>query len=317
MTKRRLTRRQRQVRRNRIILACAAAALLIIIIVIISVSMKGCSKSKKTDKNEVTTTDKIEESTHSKENESSSEEVSSTDTNTDTSSSIMSDATSVSASSDSSEFAPPVVPSGNVVSKGTTSKGFKIQEINGATYIDGVLIANKTYALPQDFIPTNPDQPVNADRSSTCLDKTLMSAWNTMLKDATAKGLNIYIASGYRSYNYQVNVYNRYVKSDGAAVADTYSSRPGNSEHQTGLCFDLNTIEDIFQYTNEGKWVNDNCYKYGFCIRFPKGKDSATGYQYESWHLRYVGVDLATKLYNNGDWLSLEEYFGITSEYPN
>lgn len=279
--------------------------------------MKGCSKSKKTDKNEVTTTDKIEESTHSKENESSSEEVSSTDTNTDTSSSIMSDATSVSASSDSSEFAPPVVPSGNVVSKGTTSKGFKIQEINGATYIDGVLIANKTYALPQDFIPTNPDQPVNADRSSTCLDKTLMSAWNTMLKDATAKGLNIYIASGYRSYNYQVNVYNRYVKSDGAAVADTYSSRPGNSEHQTGLCFDLNTIEDSFQYTNEGKWVNDNCYKYGFCIRFPKGKDSATGYQYESWHLRYVGVDLATKLYNNGDWLSLEEYFGITSEYPN
>lgn len=279
--------------------------------------MKGCSKSKKTDKNEVTTTDKIEESTHSKENESSSEEVSSTDTNTDTSSSIMSDATSVSASSDSSEFAPPVVPSGNVVSKGTTSKGFKIQEINGATYIDGVLIANKTYALPQDFIPTNPDQPVNADRSSTCLDKTLMSAWNTMLKDATAKGLNIYISSGYRSYNYQVNVYNRYVKSDGAAVADTYSSRPGNSEHQTGLCFDLNTIEDSFQYTNEGKWVNDNCYKYGFCIRFPKGKDSATGYQYESWHLRYVGVDLATKLYNNGDWLSLEEYFGITSEYPN
>lgn len=317
MTKRRLTRRQRQVRRNRIILACAAVALLIIIIVIISVSMKGCSKSKKTDKNEVTTTDKIEESTHSKENESSSEEVSSTDTNTDTSSSIMSDATSVSASSDSSEFAPPVVPSGNVVSKGTTSKGFKIHEINGATYIDGVLIANKTYALPQDFIPTNPDQPVNADRSSTCLDKTLMSAWNTMLKDATAKGLNIYIASGYRSYNYQVNVYNRYVKSDGAAVADTYSSRPGNSEHQTGLCFDLNTIEDSFQYTNEGKWVNDNCYKYGFCIRFPKGKDSATGYQYESWHLRYVGVDLATKLYNNGDWLSLEEYFGITSEYPN
>lgn len=315
MTKRRLTRRQRQVRRNRIILACAAAALLIIIIVIISVSMKGCSKSKKTDKNGKSTTATVEESTQTKENESLSEEPAST--NADNSSVTTANATSVSASSDSSEFVPPVVPSGNTVSKGTTSKGFQIQEINGATYIDGVLIANKTYALPQDFIPTNPDQPVNADRSSTCLDKTLMSAWNTMLKDATAKGLNIYIASGYRSYNYQVNVYNRYVKSDGAAVADTYSSRPGNSEHQTGLCFDLNTIEDSFQYTNEGKWVNDNCYKYGFCIRFPKGKDSATGYQYESWHLRYVGVDLATKLYNNGDWLSLEEYFGITSEYPN
>lgn len=315
MTKRRLTHRQRQVRRNRIILACAAAALLIIIIVIISVSMKGCSKSKKTDKNGKSTTATVEESTQTKENESSSEEPAST--NADNSSVTTANATSVSASSDSSEFVPPVVPSGNTVSKGTTSKGFQIQEINGATYIDGVLIANKTYALPQDFIPTNPDQPVNADRSSTCLDKTLMSAWKIMLKDATAKGLNIYISSGYRSYNYQVNVYNRYVKSDGAAVADTYSSRPGNSEHQTGLCFDLNTIEDSFQYTNEGKWINDNCYKYGFCIRFPKGKDSATGYQYESWHLRYVGVDLATKLYNNGDWLSLEEYFGITSQYPN
>jgi serine-type D-Ala-D-Ala carboxypeptidase len=315
MTKRRLTRRQRQVRRNRIILACAAAALLIIIIVIISVSMKGCSKSKNADKNGKSTTAKVEESTQTKENENTSEGADST--NADNSSATMSDITSTTASSNSSEYPAPEIPSGNVVSKGTTSKGFKIQEINGATYIDGVLIANKTYALPQDFIPTNPDQPVNADRSSTCLDKTLMSASNTMLKDATAKGLNIYIASGYRSYNYQVNVYNRYVKSDGASVADTYSSRPGNSEHQTGLCFDLNTIEDSFQYTNEGKWVNDNCYKYGFCIRFPKGKDSATGYQYESWHLRYVGVDLATKLYNNGDWLSLEEYFGITSEYPN
>ena len=315
MTKRRLTRRQRQVRRNRIILACAAAALLIIIIVIISVSMKGCSKSKNADKNGKSTTAKVEESTPTKENENTSEGADST--NADNSSATMSDITSTTASSNSSEYPAPEIPSGNVVSKGTTSKGFKIQEINGATYIDGVLIANKTYALPQDFIPTNPDQPVNADRSSTCLDKTLMSAWNTMLKDTTAKGLNIYIASGYRSYNYQVNVYNRYVKSDGAAVADTYSSRPGNSEHQTGLCFDLNTIEDSFQYTNEGKWINDNCYKYGFCIRFPKGKDSATGYQYESWHLRYVGIDLATKLYNNGDWLSLEEYFGITSEYPN
>ena len=315
MTKRRLTRRQRQVRRNRIILACAAAALLIIIIVIISVSMKGCSKSKNADKNGKSTTAKVEESTPTKENENTSEGADST--NADNSSATMSDITSTTASSNSSEYPAPEIPSGNVVSKGTTSKGFKIQEINGATYIDGVLIANKTYALPQDFIPTNPDQPVNADRSSTCLDKTLMSAWNTMLKDATAKGLNIYIASGYRSYNYQVNVYNRYVKSDGAAVADTYSSRPGNSEHQTGLCFDLNTIEDSFQYTNEGKWVNDNCYKYGFCIRFPKGKDSATGYQYESWHLRYVGTELAEKLYNNGDWISLEEYFGITSEYPD
>lgn len=128
MTKRRLTRRQRQVRRNRIILACAAAALLIIIIVIISVSMKGCSKSKKTDKNGESTTAKVEESTQTKENESTSEEVSSTDTNTDTSS-IMSDATSVPASSDSSEFAPPVVPSGNTVSKVLLLKASRFRKL--------------------------------------------------------------------------------------------------------------------------------------------------------------------------------------------
>ena len=159
--------------------------------------------------------------------------------------------------------------------------------------------------------------PVTEARSNTSLDKDLMTAFRKMQADATAKGLNIYIASGYRSYDYQVSLYNRYVANDGKAAADTYSSRPGNSEHQTGLCFDLNSIEDSFQYTNEGKWINDNCYKYGFCIRFPKGKDAYTGYQYESWHLRYVGEELSEKLYNNGDWISLEEYFGITSEYPN
>ena len=135
--------------------------------------------------------------------------------------------------------------------------------------------------------------PVTEARSNTSLDKDLMTAFRKMQADATAKGLNIYIASGYRSYDYQVSLYNRYVANDGKTAADTYSSRPGNSEHQTGLCFDLNSIEDSFQYTNEGKWINDNCYKYGFCIRFPKGKDAYTGYQYESWHLRYVGEELA------------------------
>ncbi len=307
MARRRLSRRQREVRRNRIILACVASLILILIIIIISVSVKSCSRSGKSDNNKET-------GAISEDNS----DIQADSNNTVNDDSADTTAASSTAVSDNSPYPAPQLPSGNIVSKGTTSKGFSIQEIDGATYIDGHLIANKTYALPSGFIPTNPDQPVNnADRSSTCLDKTLMSAWNSMLKDASANGLNIYIASGYRSYNYQVNVYNRYVKSDGASVADTYSSRPGYSEHQTGLCFDLNSIEDSFQYTDEGKWVNDNCYKYGFCIRFPKNKDAYTGYKYESWHLRYVGVDLATKLYNNGDWLSLEEYFGISSQYPD
>jgi D-alanyl-D-alanine carboxypeptidase len=99
------------------------------------------------------------------------------------------------------------------------------------------------------------------------------------------------------------------------AQADTYSARPGHSEHQTGLCFDLNSIDDSFAYTNEGKWVNNNAHLYGFIIRYPKGKESITGYQYESWHLRYVGKDLANKLYNDGNWLTMEEYYGLSSKY--
>ena len=106
-----------------------------------------------------------------------------------------------------------------------------------------------------------------------------------------------------------------YVENDGKDAADNYSARPGHSEHQTGLAFDLNSITDDFQYTNEGIWVNENCYRYGFILRYPKNKEEITGYKYESWHLRYVGIDLATKLYNNSDWITLEEYFNLTSEY--
>ena len=134
-------------------------------------------------------------------------------------------------------------------------------------------------------------------------------------KAAAAQGLNIYISSGYRSYSRQQTLYNNYVKSDGKALADTYSSRPGYSEHQTGLCFDLNTIDDSFGNTKESAWLEQHAQEYGFIIRFPKGKDAQTGYQYEPWHLRYLGIDMATKVYNSG--LSLEEYLGITSEYAD
>jgi D-alanyl-D-alanine carboxypeptidase len=205
--------------------------------------------------------------------------------------------------------------SDGITERFTTATGHEGYVKDGVTYIDGYLIANKTYSLPSTFVPTDPDVPVTSGSSRTSLDKTLMENFRKMQSDAAALGLNIYIASGYRSYSTQVTLYNNYVATDGSVLADTYSSRAGHSEHQTGLCFDLNSIEDSFQYTDEGKWVNDNAYKYGFIIRFPKGKDDKTGYQYESWHLRYVGTDLSYKLYNNGDWISMEEYFGITSSY--
>ena len=182
-----------------------------------------------------------------------------------------------------------------------TSKGYKGEVKDGITYIEGYLIANKTYSLPEDYNPG-------------LLEKTKTNA-NRMFAAAKKEGLNIYISSGFRSYNKQKSLYNGYVSSDGKAKADTYSARPGHSEHQSGLAFDVNQINSSFDNTKEAKWLHKNCYKYGFILRYPKNKTNETGYIYESWHYRYVGVELATKLYNNGDWITMEDYFGITSSY--
>ena len=188
----------------------------------------------------------------------------------------------------------------------------KIETINGITYVDGIMIVNKTYALPTEYRPSNSG---DYNFCTTCLTEETLNAFNQMQADAQALGLNLYISSGFRSYSYQENLYNNYVLQDGKEEADTYSARPGHSEHQTGLAFDLNTIDDSFAYTEEGKWVKDNCYKYGLILRYPKGKEDKTGYQYESWHLRYVGNELAQKLYNDGEWITIEEYFNLTSTY--
>lgn len=185
----------------------------------------------------------------------------------------------------------------------TTSKGFKGVTQNGITYIDGYIIVNKTYTLPSNY--------------GSGLTKETTDNFNIMKNQAASEGLNIYISSGFRSYNRQKTIYNNYVQRDGQKNADTYSARAGHSEHQSGLAFDVNTINTSFANTNEGKWLAANCYKYGFILRYPKGKTNETGYMYEPWHFRYVGKSLAEKLYNNGDWITMENYFGITSEYQN
>lgn len=196
-----------------------------------------------------------------------------------------------------------------------TEKGYTLVMKDGMAYIDGHLIVNKTYSVTEDYQPQNPEEPVTEERCINCLEKEVMSAFQLMKSDATSVGLNIYIASGYRGYTYQEKLYNNYTAVSGTEQADTYSARPGHSEHQTGLCFDLNSVDDSFANTDEGRWINENAYLYGFIIRYPKGKENITGYQYESWHLRYVGKDLAEKLYNNGDWITIEEYYGISSSY--
>lgn len=170
------------------------------------------------------------------------------------------------------------------------------------TYINGILIVNKTYPLPKDYNPG-------------ALEEKVLQAFYVMQDDAEEFGLNIYISSGFRSFEDQYRIYNNYVESYGKEAADTFSARAGYSEHQSGLAFDLNSIDDSFAETAEGVWVAANAYKYGFIIRYPKGKEDITGYKYESWHLRYVGTELATELYNSD--MTLEEYCNISSAYKS
>lgn len=170
---------------------------------------------------------------------------------------------------------------------------------SGLTYLKGILIVNKTVALPSTYNPgENPEARAAFDR---------------MREAAAAEGLTLQLASSFRSYARQQVLYDSYVARDGQAAADTYSARPGHSEHQSGLAFDLSPAEDSFGGTPESAWVAANCQRFGFIIRYPKGKEAITGYQYEPWHLRYLGVETASKVAASG--LTLEEYLGIDSKY--
>ncbi len=191
-------------------------------------------------------------------------------------------------------------PSKETKSLGQSSKGYSIEMKNGVVYVGGIIIANKTYALPEDYYP--------GDLTAEC-----DAAYMKMKSAAASDGISLWIVSGFRSYATQASLYNRYSASDGQAAADTYSARPGHSEHQTGLAMDINSLESAFANTPEGKWLAANAWKYGFILRYPSGKESVTGYIYEPWHYRYVGEELAKSVYESG--LCLEEYFGITSVY--
>lgn len=183
-----------------------------------------------------------------------------------------------------------------------TGKGFKLTRVDGLTSIDGILIVNNSFSLPESY-------------GIGAIQKDAYAEFNNLLTDARADGVHFSLLSGYRSYRTQKEIYDDYVSKHGKEAADKAVSRPGYSEHQTGYALDLNNAEESFGNTNEGKWLAANCAKYGFIIRYPKGKESVTGRQYQPWHIRYVGPELAKKLYNNGEWITLEEYFGISSVY--
>ena len=172
------------------------------------------------------------------------------------------------------------------------------------------VVVNKKRPLPSSYVPAN-----LSNASGVSMKQDAATATKQLIAGATNGGVSLKAISGYRSYASQQSVYNSYVQSDGQADADTYSARPGHSEHQTGLAADLGNssgtcdLEICFENTAGGKWLKAHAHEYGFVIRYPKGKTSVTGYQYEPWHIRYVGKELAAELNKSGQ--TMEEFFGL------
>ena len=176
-------------------------------------------------------------------------------------------------------------------------------------------IVNKNIKLTNDYIP-NDLELVNLEYSchNKYLRKEARIAFEKLAKQAKIDGYNIIAVSTYRSYDYQEKLYNNYVKDKGFYYADMASARAGHSEHQTGLAVDVADTSldyDNFEITKEFTWMRNNAHKYGFILRYPKSSFHITGFKYEPWHYRYVGVDIATYIYENN--ITLEEYKSINT----
>ena len=169
-------------------------------------------------------------------------------------------------------------------------------------YIKGILIANKQYGLPSTFNSTG-EVPIARQK------------FNEMQEAAKKDSIYLTAFSTYRSYQRQEVLYSNYIARDGQKAADTYSAKPGHSEHQTGLTFDIGGRDSSahastrFNNTKEANWLLENAHKYGFILRYPQGKEHITGYMHESWHYRYVGTEWSTLIHESG--LSLEEFTGL------
>ena len=182
---------------------------------------------------------------------------------------------------------------------------------------DLLVVVNKYHAVSKNYKPK--DLVTIDDKYGTWKNMELKSeayeAYKTLYKDAKAQGFDLKLCSATRTYNTQKTLYTNAVKNKVRETANIRSAYPGRSEHHIGLAIDVTSAsmgwglkQDFADYP-DGKWINDHCQEYGFIIRYPKGKTDITGYAYEPWHLRYVGVDAATYIMENG--LTLEEYVGV------
>lgn len=184
------------------------------------------------------------------------------------------------------------------------------------------VIVNKQHPLtPSNYTPADlvvPNVPLKDNRTASNMQVSHLMASNleALFAAAANEGLHLLLSSGFRSYAYQVQVYGRIVQSQGQGNADEQSARPGYSEHQTGLAVDIAPLsrkcdlQQCFGSTPEGQWLAANAYKYGFIIRYPADKQATTGYEYEPWHIRYVGADLAAEMHKQGIE-TLEDFFSV------
>lgn len=171
---------------------------------------------------------------------------------------------------------------------------------------ENLIIANKYYQLDKNYVP----EDLVTIEGNEQAKKEVADAYNQMKEDAAKMGLELSITSGYRSYETQSILYNRYKNENGLEWADSYSARPGHSEHQTGLALDITSNRsnfDTFENTKEYTWLIENAYKYGFFLRYPESEEYVTGYHYESWHYRYVGKEIAKQIHDLG--ITYEEYY--------
>ncbi len=190
------------------------------------------------------------------------------------------------------------------------------------------VVVNKGRQLPSNYVPTDlitPNIPLrlSAAASEMHLRSDAADALQLMFSSAANQNIQLRLESGYRSYTDQVSVYGGYVASSGVTQADTFSARPGHSEHQTGLAADIEPlsrnceVEQCFGETPEGQWLSQNSYKFGFIIRYQKDTQALTGYEYEPWHIRFVGQTLASQIYQSNQ--TLEQFFGLPTYagYPS
>lgn len=180
------------------------------------------------------------------------------------------------------------------------------------------VVVNKSRPLnPQTYVPADLVQPPVANIHDQPVRHVVSDALAAMFAAAkSGAGLSLTLQSGYRSYDMQVNDYNGDVAAHGRAYADSDTARPGHSEHQTGLAVDISaasgrcSLDACFGQTPEGQWLAANAWRFGFLLRYPQGKEAVTGFTYEPWHFRYVGIPLSTELHDTGV-TTLEEFFGL------